>query len=82
MYKDKDKQREANKEAAKRYRQRKQGMTQGVMSQGMTQPLTMADVKALTPAQAKAVLQDWAAGKDTDYQDSLGRLARCYGGEA
>ena len=43
MYKDKEKQREANKEASRRYRQgmTDKGMTQAPESEGMTQGMTM-----------------------------------------
>ncbi len=37
MYKDKEKQKEANRLAAKRYREKSKGMTQGVTTEGMTQ---------------------------------------------
>ncbi len=52
MYKDKDKQREANKEAAKRYRAKRKGMTQS-MTQGMTNqqpPITPEQVSITAPA--------------------------------
>ena len=42
-------------------------------------PTTIAEVKALTPDQAKAILNSWAEGKGTEYQRRLGLLAQCYG---
>ncbi len=82
-YKDKDKQREAQRERTRRYRAKQKGVTsEGVTPEGATGlviPTTIEQVKALTPDQAKAILNSWAEGKGTEYQRRLGLLAQCYG---
>lgn len=86
-YKDKDRQKQANKEASRRYRESKQGMTNQGIAEGMTQAttvipdttgFTMADVKALTAAQCKAILNSWLAGNGSAYQRNLALLGRAY----
>ena len=73
MYKDKDKQREASKERMRRYRERKQGVTtEGVTSQGVTTaspPQTLTDVE---------LLNSWARGEGTQYQQALVALGQLY----
>ncbi len=79
-YKDKDKQREASKEAMRRYRER-QGITQqGITPASLVMPVitTIEDIKALTYAQAKAILDSWLNGHGTEYQYRLAKLGQAY----
>ena len=77
-YKDRDKQREAVRLAVKRHRHRQDIVKQSITERGITEPKTIADVKALIPDQARAVLNSWAAGNGTSYQQGLGKLAQHY----
>lgn len=85
MYKDKDKQKEANRAA--KARQRAKGMTQ----EGMTPDIDIAqgydeammgqyDYKTSTPAQDSQLLRDWADGLGTEYQRRMGELGAQYRG--
>ncbi len=84
-YKDKDKQREAVRQAVRRHRQ---GITQEpdvipdtkyVIPKPLPKLLTIADVKAMSGAEAKAILDSWAEGHGTPYQRNLALLGRAYG---
>lgn len=78
MYKDKDKQREANKVASRRYRD-KQGMTQvGANVIPAVIPNTKVFIKNLTGAEAKAILDEWVDGESTRHQQHLAILGRHY----
>ena len=94
MYKDKDRQKEANRLAASR--RRAKGMTKGMTNQGMTP----ANSNTLRPEPVKRTITDacgtehaidfagrrkdyellesWAEGSGTEQQQSMGKLARNY----
>ena len=77
-YKDAEKQKEANRAANKRYREHTQGITaNGITEQGITHhpPDVMPDIKPMTD---RELLDFWAAGNGTMYQQSLGWLAEQY----
>lgn len=80
MYKDRDRQREAQKERTRRYRAKQKGVTlEGVTMQGVTQSITnitQADVpKTLTD---RELLESWARGEGSEYQRRMGVLAAHY----
>ena len=83
MYKDKDKQKQANKVSAQRRRDKAKGMTQG-MTIIDEQPNVIPDeaaVKAgarLSRLPDHDTLESWADGNGTPYQQRLGLLNRHY----
>ena len=83
MYKDKDKQRQANKEAARRHRAK--GMTDEGSTKPSVIPKTIKDCTGQVHQidyegrrKTYAVLKAWAEGKGTQAQCVLGRLAMTY----
>ncbi len=80
-YKDAEKQKEAGRERQRRYRD-KQNVTPNV-TPGIDGPKWWPeDVVKMSATAAVALLQSWARGEGTDYQQTLGKLAATYDGYA
>ena len=83
-YKDKDRQRQANKQAQAKFKAKAKGITEGITEQGITEgpviPKTkaeiIAEVRAMSAAEVKTMLDGWAETKGTIYQYRLAMLGR------
>ena len=86
MYKDRDQQKQASKEAMRRYRAKQKGITdKGITNEGITgvpdvipAKLTQEDINKMSADEVQALLNSWAEGKGTVYQQRLAILGRQY----
>lgn len=91
MYKDKDRQREAQRERTRRYRDKAKGVTSEGVTPGSVTGKFITLQKTFTDARGTLhsiehksrfanhqLLELWANGEGTEYQKKLGLLARQY----